>query len=568
MTVIYDDPADFADDQLEGFCSLYSDRLSRVPGGVVAHRSDTPQVAVVVGGGSGHYPAFAGLVGPGFASGAVVGNIFTSPSAADVYSVAKAADQGRGVVLTFGNYAGDVLNFGIAAERLRRDGIDTRIVVVTDDVASAEAIEDRRGIAGDFAVFKVLAAAAAEGRDIDHVERIGRQANAATFSHGVAFSGCTMPGARSPLFVIPSGQMSVGLGIHGEPGIRDVDWLPASALAAVLVDAVMAEAPPHASGRIAVIVNGLGTTKHEELFLLYRHVARYLTDRGVEVVDPEVGELVTSLDMGGCSLTVMWLDDELERLWCADAYAPGYRKLRAPIEGLHESLARASQDARTAAEPASAASIAASRVVRRGASVVLDILRIHEDELGRLDAVAGDGDHGRGMVRGALAAVEALHLLPNDTGVALGLRTAGRAWATRAGGTSGVLWGAGLEAAADALGDLRDRYDDQSVQAAVSAFADAIVQLGGAGLGDKTVVDAIVPFSETLARTSVEGGAARWRDASEAATHAAQSTAPLRARRGRARTLSERSVGTPDPGAVSFALAVSALADVGNGAEG
>ncbi|GHF26643.1 dihydroxyacetone kinase family protein [Pseudolysinimonas yzui] len=567
MTVIYDDAADFADDQLEGFCSLYSDRLSRVPGGVVAHRSETPQVAVVVGGGSGHYPAFAGLVGPGFASGAVVGNIFTSPSAADVYSVAKAAEQGRGVVLSFGNYAGDVLNFGIAAQRLRSEGIDTRIVVVTDDVASAGAVEDRRGIAGDFAVFKVLTAAAAEGLDIDHVERMGRQANAATYSHGVAFSGCTLPGAPSPLFVVPSGQMSVGLGIHGEPGLRDVDRLPASALAAVLVDAVLAEAPHHASRRVAVILNGLGTTKHEELFLLYRHVARYLADRGLEVVAPEVGELVTSLDMGGCSLTVMWLDDELERLWCADAYAPGYRKLRAPIEGLQESLARVSQDPLTVVEPASTASLAASGVVRRGASAVLDTLRGHEDELGRLDAVAGDGDHGRGMVRGASAAVEALNLLPSSTGVALLLRTAGRAWATRAGGTSGVLWGAGLEAAADALGDSRDRYDDQSVQEAVSAFADAVVQLGGAGVGDKTFVDAIVPFCEALARTSADGAAATWRDASDAATQAAQSTAPLRARRGRARTLAERSVGTADPGAVSFALAVSALADVEIGAE-
>lgn len=195
MTTLYNDPAEFSEDQLEGFVDLYSDRLVRVPGGVVTCPPRTPQVAVVVGGGSGHYPAFAGLVGPGFASGAVVGNIFTSPSAAHVYSVAKAAEQGRGVILTFGNYAGDNMNFGIAAEMLRAEGIDTRIVVVKDDIASAPDFDDRRGIAGDFTVFKVMGAAAAAGWDVDEVERLGNLANRRTRTLGVAFSGCTMPGA-------------------------------------------------------------------------------------------------------------------------------------------------------------------------------------------------------------------------------------------------------------------------------------------------------------------------------------------------------------------------------------
>ncbi|MDN5605064.1 MAG: dihydroxyacetone kinase subunit DhaK, partial [Kocuria sp.] len=160
MTKLYNDPAEFSDEQLEGFVDLYSDRLARVPGGVISLPPKTPQVAVIVGGGSGHYPAFAGLVGPGFASGAVIGNIFTSPSAAHVYSVAKAADQGKGVVLTFGNYAGDNMNFGIAAKMLRAEGIDTRIVVVKDDIASDPQFDNRRGIAGDFTVFKAMGAAA------------------------------------------------------------------------------------------------------------------------------------------------------------------------------------------------------------------------------------------------------------------------------------------------------------------------------------------------------------------------------------------------------------------------
>ena len=560
MTVIFDDPADFSEDQLEGFCALYADRITRVPGGVVAHRGAEPIVAVVVGGGSGHYPAFAGLVGPGFASGAVVGNIFTSPSAAHVYSVAKAADQGRGVILAFGNYAGDVMNFGIAAERLRGEGIDTRLVVVTDDVASAGNEHDRRGIAGDVTVFKVLGAAAAEGRDLDEVEGVGRAANAATRSYGVAFSGCTLPGSSAPLFEVPQGQMSVGLGIHGEPGIRDTDRVSASDLAAVLVDGVLADTPAGASERVTVIVNGLGTTKHEELFLLYRHIAARLGERSIEIVEPDVGELVTSLDMGGCSLTVMWLDDELERLWRADAYAPGYRKQCAPVNALSPVDVLASVEVETDAAHAGAAAIEAAALVRRAAGILVDVLRANATELGRLDAVAGDGDHGRGMLRGATAAAQTIDRMPDAAGVARMLRAAGRAWATNAGGTSGVLWGAGLEAAAEELGDDRGRYGSAETAEAVRAFAEAIVQLGGAELGDKTIVDALLPFGDALDRALADGDMQAWATASRVADDAALATAALSPRRGRARPLAERSVGTPDPGATSFALVTATVA--------
>ncbi|TXD32221.1 D-erythrulose kinase, partial [Lujinxingia vulgaris] len=177
----------------------------------------------------------------------------------------KAANEGRGVVLSFGNYAGDVMHFGIAAERLRSEGIDTRVVLVTDDVGSSPDADQRRGIAGDFTVFKVMGAAAAEGLSLDEVERLGRAANDSTRSLGVAFSGCTMPGSAEPLFSIPSGSMSVGLGIHGEPGVRDVPRLTADELARLLLDGVLSERPVGDSTRVAVILNGLGTTKYEEL---------------------------------------------------------------------------------------------------------------------------------------------------------------------------------------------------------------------------------------------------------------------------------------------------------------
>lgn len=562
MTVLYNDPADFAEDQFAGFLDLYSDRLRGVPGGAVAHRNETPQVAVVVGGGSGHYPAFCGIVGPGFATGAVVGNVFTSPSAAQVYSVAKAAEQGKGVILTFGNYAGDNMNFGIAAERLRKEGIDTRIVVVTDDIASSPTESERRGIAGDFTVFKALGAAAASGLDIDEVERIGRAANAATRTFGVAFSGCTMPGAAAPLFTVPVQHMGVGLGIHGEPGIRDEPLMTADQLARLLVTDLLASAPARRSSRVAVILNGLGTTKYEELFLVWKTVAPLLRDAGLEIVEPEVGELVTSLDMGGLSLTLMWLDKELEHMWRADTYTPAYRKQTAPLAGLRPALGSYTAEAHEDAPTPNAAALPVARLVLDGLGVLSRTMHDNELELGRIDAVAGDGDHGRGMVKGAdaaLAAAQSAHAA--TAGPSWILRKAGQAWAAAAGGTSGVLWGAGLESAGAALDDTGTSFGHGELAAAVHAFSTAITDLGRATPGDKTLVDALLPFVDSLDLSLMSGAdsAEAWSAAATTATAAAEATAALTPKLGRARPLAEKSVGTPDAGATSFSMIVRAL---------
>jgi dihydroxyacetone kinase len=224
VTRLYDDPARFTEDMVAGFLDANAGRVVGVLGGVVRATEPRPgKVGVVVGGGSGHYPAFCGVVGPGFADGAVIGNVFTSPSAAEAASVGQAVDAGAGVLLTTGNYAGDVMNFGLAVDQLRAQGIDARYFAVTDDVASAPASEigKRRGIAGDFTVFKAASAAAEAGYDLDGVERVAALANDRTRTLGVAFDGCTMPGAKEPLFTVPEGMMGLGLGIHGEPGVAE-----------------------------------------------------------------------------------------------------------------------------------------------------------------------------------------------------------------------------------------------------------------------------------------------------------------------------------------------------------
>ncbi|SEQ76591.1 dihydroxyacetone kinase family protein [Arthrobacter sp. OV608] len=565
MTKIFNDPSDFAEEALAGFCDIHSDLVRQVPGGAVRrHRPAQPKVAVLAGGGSGHYPAFAGLIGQGFADGAVVGNIFTSPSAQQAYAVAKAAESGAGVVFTYGNYAGDVMNFGMASERLAAEGIAVENVLVTDDIASAPPAEaeKRRGIAGDFTVFKIMGAAAENGADLAEVVRLGRKANGLTRTIGSAFAGCTFPGAGSPLFSLPQGQMGLGLGIHGEPGLYDTDLPSAKELGQELVSRLLAEAPEGAGTRAAVILNGLGSTKHEELFVLWGTVAPLLRAAGYILVMPEVGELVTSLDMAGVSLTMTWLDEELEPLWTAPAETPAYRRGNAPREAGALHVDKTSDGG---ADPAAFVTTAGSRDYAGACVAALEAARssIHdaEEQLGRMDAIAGDGDHGRGMVRGIDAAAAAAALtLGQGAGAGDVLAAAGDAWADKAGGTSGVLWGAGLRAFGESVGNSA-APDALELASAVTAFADRIVELGKAETGDKTMVDALLPFVETFSRLVAEGQPASkaWEEAALHATEAAAATADLLPLKGRARPLAEKSLGTPDPGATSLAMVFTVM---------
>jgi dihydroxyacetone kinase len=571
MTKLFNDPARFTEDMLVGFLDANPTYVAGVPGGVVrAHKTAPGKVAVVIGGGSGHYPAFCGTVGPGFADGAVVGNIFTSPSAEEAASVARAAHGDAGVLLTTGNYAGDVMNFNLAVTQLRSEGIQAHYFAVTDDVASAPKGEEakRRGIAGDFTVFKCASAAAEEGLDLSGVVRVAEAANVATRTLGVAFDGCTLPGADKPLFTVPDGHMGLGLGIHGEPGVAEEPMSTAEGLAATLVDGVLGDRPDVESKRIAVILNGLGRTKYEELFVVWGEVSRLLRDRGYTIVEPEVGELVTSLDMAGCSLTVMWLDEELEKYWKAPADTPAYKKAAAAAERQAGEL-RTDADSETSAATARLAELSdddgrnGGRLVARTFKAMADMLADTEQELGRIDAIAGDGDHGRGMVKGSAAARDAAAKAVEDgAGQGSVLTAAGKEWAAKAGGTSGVLWGAMLSALGARLGDT-GKPDSATIAAGMRDGYEALIRLGGAAPGDKTMLDALLPFVEELERRVADGEPWQqaWRSAADLATEAARATADMRPKVGRARPLAERSVGTPDAGATSLAMCARTVAD-------
>lgn len=564
MTYIFNDPAEFADELTAGFAEAFHAWVVQVPGGVVrATKAPEGEVAVVTGGGSGHYPAFAGLVGPGLAHGAAMGNIFASPSAQQVYNVAKAAHNGGGVLFTYGNYAGDVLNFDQAQERLRAEGIPCETVVVTDDVASAspEEHEKRRGIAGDLVVFKAAAAAAEAGKPLGEVVRVAQSANQATRSLGVAFTGCTLPGAEEPLFTVPEGRMGVGMGIHGEPGIDEQDIPSAEGLAELLVGRLLEERFDDRQ-RAVVLLNGLGSVKYEELFVLYLAVSRRLKSAGIEIVQPDVGELVTSFQMAGVSLTLSWLDDELEDYWAAPVNTPAYRRGE---RVLGEQRTQSDLDAalETTDSPGSDESQQVARQVLRALEAVSAAIDENVDYLGELDAIAGDGDHGIGMQRGAHAAVEgAQQAVENQAGAAATLIAAADTWADKAGGTSGALWGLLLRKVGESL-DNETTPDLKGIAAGFATGANAVQHSGGAELGDKTMVDALRPYVESL-EESVRGEAnivEALENAATVAREAAHATSELIPLKGRARPHAEKSVGSPDPGAISFALIAATLAE-------
>lgn len=326
---LINDPFAAVDEALEGFVAAHADIVALAePRVVVRLVRAANKVGLVIGGGSGHEPAFAGYVGKGIADAAACGNLFASPPPNVILAAIRAADYGHGVVTSYGNYAGDVMNFSLAMQMAAADGIEVREVRVSDDVASAPKSESakRRGIAGDIIVFKCLGAAAEQGMSIAEVERIGLKANAATRSMGVALSACLVPGAGRPTFELPDDEMEIGMGVHGEPGIRRGPLQSADQVAQTLVDAILADTEERAGGGgdVALLVNGLGATAHLDQFILYRAARRCLEARGLRVVKSYVGEFITSLEMAGASVTVTALDDELLSLLEAPANAPRF----------------------------------------------------------------------------------------------------------------------------------------------------------------------------------------------------------------------------------------------------
>jgi dihydroxyacetone kinase-like protein len=326
MKKILNNPAAYADQTIDGMCRAHPAIYRRVEGSlrVVARatKGRAGKVGVVTGGGSGHLPVFAGYVGAGLLDACAVGDVFASPSAEEMAIAIRAADAGAGVLRLYGNYGGDVMNFDMAGDLVELDGIKTTTVLLADDVASAPLAEreKRRGVAGMVPTFKIAGAAAETGANLGEVTRIAQKAADACRSIGVALTPCVVPQAGRPTFSLGEDEMEIGMGIHGEPGVERGKLRPADAIADAMMDRLLADAPLGSGARVFLLVNSLGATPVEELFILYNRIADRLRDRTATIARSLVGRYATSMEMTGASVTLMPLDAELERLLAAPAH--------------------------------------------------------------------------------------------------------------------------------------------------------------------------------------------------------------------------------------------------------
>jgi dihydroxyacetone kinase len=561
-------PQDVVEEMIQGLVAI-NPGLRRLPSHTVIVRADADeardrQVALISGGGSGHEPAHAGYVGSGMLSAAVAGDVFTSPSPDAVLAAIRAVTGPKGAVLIVKNYTGDRLNFGLAAEVARSEGIPIEIVIVAEDVALAESTEiaGRRGIAGTVFVHKVAGAAAAAGLDLQAVAAEARAAADAVRTMGVALSACTVPAAGKPGFELGPREIELGLGIHGEPGVRRGPLEGADALVAHLLERILADRSLADARRVALLVNNLGGTTMMELAIVARRAVQLLEDRKDLLLERVyAGTFMSALEMAGISLSVLKLDDSrlarLDALTSASAWPRpaerGRRSREAPVQKGPEPP----RVSRAAVAPTTDV----GRRLDLGIRAVADSLIAEAARLTSLDQAVGDGDLGISLARGAQAVLDALPSTPLDD-PATALTSLGQTLQRVLGGTSGPLYGLFLLRAAN---DLRSKNPTEATSWA-EAFREgcrAIGELGGAAPGDRTMLDALTPagdaFTSALAagRTSAEAISA----AAGAAEAGARATAAMMPRRGRSTYLGDRALGHVDPGAEAVAVWLRALAN-------
>jgi dihydroxyacetone kinase-like protein len=324
MKKFVNDPKNFVPEMLEGIARANPDTLRYVPEYNLIMRADAPRedkVSIVQGSGSGHEPAHVMVVGKGMLDGACPGDVFAAPPMDYVYETAKLLNSPKGVLLLVNNYTGDRMAFDMGREMAESEGIDVRVLTIDDDVAVKDSLYTvgRRGVAGNFFVMKAVGAASEEGADLDELVRIGQKVNSVTRTMGVALTACTPPAKGSPLFALGPDEIEFGVGIHGEPGRERRKLTGADEIADELLEAVVSDLPYQSGDRVALMLNGLGGTPISELYILFRRAHEQLEQRGITVGRSYVNEYCTSLDMAGASLTLVRLDDEIDRLLAAPA---------------------------------------------------------------------------------------------------------------------------------------------------------------------------------------------------------------------------------------------------------
>lgn len=578
MNRVINQPELVVEDMLVGWLAAHADTVrASADNPRVVQRVQAPErgkVGIVTGGGSGHEPAFLGYVGDGLVDAVAVGEIFSSPTAKSFMDAMRAADGGAGVACLYGNYAGDNMNVKMAAGMAAREGITVRTVVANDDVASAAKGDEarRRGVAGEILMWKVGSAKADTGASLDEVITAAQKAIDRTRSVGIGLSACVIPAVGHANFHIEHGTMEVGIGHHGEPGIDVRATVSAAEMAEMMLDIVVPDLPFVAGNRVAVLISGLGATPLMEQYILYGEVEKRLRERGITVAVSFVGNLFSSLEMMGVTLTVMQLDDELEALlkapcrsvgltvtgertardFSANAAAAGERTAAAQGENIARTVA-----ARTISGPAVDLSTSGD-VVRALIATIVE----HRQFLSEIDGLIGDGDHGINMAKGFTGCGTRLDALgAQAAALPAAFEQLAKALMDDIGGSMGPLYGRFFLGFVDTL-DGQPQMDAALFGDALAAAVANVQGMGNAQVGDKTLIDTLVPALAAY-REALAGGstfAAALQAMSAAAEAGKDSTKNLQARIGRSARLGARSIGVLDAGATSCWLILRAMA--------
>ncbi len=574
MRKIINSPDNVVSEMMEGYISAYGRYYEKHPevNGVILRQRRKDKVALVIGGGSGHEPMFSGFVGKGLADAAACGNIFASPDPNTVYETGKAVNQGKGVIFVYGCYAGDNLNFDMGEEFLNDEGIPTAHVRVWDDVASApkDRIEDRRGIAGDVFVIKVAGAACDAGLSLEEVTKVTEKARDNTKTIGVATAPAQLPGIDKPIFELPEGEIEYGMGLHGERGVLRTTWQDADVLVEKMYGQIMEDAGLQAGDEVCVLVNGLGSTTITELAIAYRKVKKLLDKDGIKVHDADLNSYCTSQEMGGFSITLFKLDEELKGYYDMPCYCPFYAK--GELTGA--SFADTEDSVVSAEEPEfDENDIEAAEIVRSKEGIltelsaadarnmliyIADKIIAKKPYLTEIDSAIGDGDHGIGMAGGMQKARKKLLKMEEEENVYAVFEAAGKAMLLSMGGASGVIFGSLYLAGAkgmEASGALTAKDLAEMERKSLAA----IQERGKAEVGDKTMVDALVPAVAAMEENYGKGLLAMLQAAEEAAAKGVEDTKKYQAKFGRAKSLMERAIGYQDAGATSVWLILQGM---------
>ncbi|OBZ95587.1 dihydroxyacetone kinase [Pararhizobium polonicum] len=559
MKKLINEPSTVVRDMLEGVVALSPATVLLADENVVI-RSDLPEasqrkVAVLSGGGSGHEPAHAGYVGRGMLTVAVAGDVFTSPSADAVLAGIRAASGPAGALVIVKNYTGDRLNFGLAAELARADGIPVEIVVVADDVALKDTVpaDRRRGIAGTVLVHKLAGAAAEQGLPLADVARVARSAADRLSSMGIALGSCTLPAVGKPGFGLGDEEIEVGLGIHGEQGVRRMPIASAEQLTSLVIETIEADGKVKSGDRVLLLVNGLGSTPPMELSIVARSAVAILERMGVTVERAWAGTFLSALDMPGFSLSLLPVSDQ--DLTLIDSFTDA---IAWPRGGAVNKRRVLSSTAGGEDMVSSGKTTDAGTRLRKAIETIARALIAAEPQLTELDSLTGDGDLGTSMKRGA----EAVLALPKESfsDVASGLMATANAMRKAIGGSSGPFYATALMRASRHLAGLDEPTAAQYSEAFLAAVQ-AISDLGGAKPGDRTMIDALNPAAQAFAGALAAGAptATAWQNAIGAGIAGADATSSMRPRLGRASYLGDRAIGHPDGGAVAVTVWLRAI---------